>query len=619
MKARLKFLVTYFIYWLCLFILAKVLFLFYQYNQSFAMSIRDWAGVFIYGFRLDLSTAAYFTLLPVVIILVTSFLNYRPVYYMIGAYTVMMIIVFLIITFVDLEVYKYWGSRLDSAPLRFLGKPKEVLASSSILTLMVYILALGSLIWGLNRSYNRLVARFLKDSPKPGIPGVVVFTFLAALLFLPIRGGIGPATINTASAYFSRNAFANHAAINVEWNFGQSLIDGQATTNRYSFYHNSGYDKGLHDLYRSEPATEKLLKTDHPNIVLIIMETFTAKIVEPLGGVKGITPEFNSFCKNGILFSNIYSTDSRTDKGMATILSGYPVLDAIPILQYPNKTQNLPFITRNLNKIGYHASFLYGGDIEFANMRSYLVNGNFTKITSLHNFSSKERTGNWGASDQVTLDRFFKEIKADTGRWFHAMLTLSNHEPFDIPTGHKFPGDDLKEKFYSSAYYADSCVGDFIRRMKADKELWDNTLIIIVADHGSRLPDFSQIFEPRKHHIPLLWTGGVVAKDTVVAKIGSQADLAVTLLHQMGLPTDEYVLGKDLLSPSAQSFAFYSIKNGIAMITDTSGFGYDFTSKEFSYKYGKVDSTHLALAKSLQQYVFGNYLDLSRKSRIAKH
>jgi phosphoglycerol transferase MdoB-like AlkP superfamily enzyme len=133
-----------------------------------------------------------------------------------------------------------------------------------------------------------------------------------------------------------------------------------------------------------------------------------------------------------------------------------------------------------------------------------------------------------------------------------------------------------------------------------------------VADHGTRLPEFDAIYEPRKHHIPLLWTGGAVEKDTLVGKTGSQADLAVTLLRQLGIPSDEYVLGKDLLSKDSQSFAFYSIKNGIAMITDTSGFGFDFITNDLSYSYGKTDTAHIALAKTLQQYVFQNYLNLSK-------
>jgi phosphoglycerol transferase MdoB-like AlkP superfamily enzyme len=296
---------------------------------------------------------------------------------------------------------------------------------------------------------------------------------------------------------------------------------------------------------------------------------------------------------------------------VATILSGYPVLEAIPIMKYTEKTQNLPFITRSLIDSGYHVSFMYGGDVDFANMRSYLINGGIQRITTMSDFPKSLRSGKWGVPDHYVYDRFFNDVKADSGKWFKILLTLSNHEPFEIPGHPKFGDKTLVDRFYSSAFYADSCLGHFINRFR-QTEMWDNTLIILVADHGTRLPQFDNIFEPRKHHIPLLFTGGAIDKDSVVHTTGSQADVVVTLLNQLQIPAKGYILGKDLLSPGAQSFAFYSIKNGIAMVTDSGGFGYDFISERISYSYGNVDTSQVSTAKALQQYVFDNYLNLSR-------
>jgi phosphoglycerol transferase MdoB-like AlkP superfamily enzyme len=368
----------------------------------------------------------------------------------------------------------------------------------------------------------------------------------------------------------------------------------------------------MRELFKSDGHSEKLFRIAKPDIVLIILESFTAKLIEPLGGARGVTPEFNRLCKEGALFSNIFASDSRTDKGLASLLSGYPVLESIPVLQYPEKTQHMPFVSKDLNQIGYNASFMYGGDVDFANIRSYLVNGNFEKIVSSGDFPSSQRTGKWGVPDHIVYRRFLEECKSDTGHWFRVMLSLSNHEPFEIPVKQKFGNKSLTDKFHSSAFYADSCLGDFVRQFK-EAGLWDNSIIIMVADHGTRVPDYSEVFEPRKFHIPVLWIGGALSKDTVITKIGSQADLAVTLLHQFNLPSDKYILGKDLLSPSAKSFAFYSYKNGIAMITDSTGFGLDFIGNHFSFSYGPVTDTQVQLAKSMQQYVFDNYLRLSEQ------
>lgn len=609
LKNRLWFIARYFVFWLCAFVLARLIFLLYQHNQSFGLHPRVWMGIFANGIKLDLSAAGYFTLFPSLVLAFTSFSKPTIPRTIIGIYTSVMLLVFALITMVDLEIYKYWGSRLDSAPMRFLGNPKEVLASSSFLTILLYIVALIALIWVLYKVYAKLVAVPLVNSAKTGMVGLITHLVFTVFLFLPVRGGTGISPINTGSVYFSKIAFANHAAINVVWNFGQSLIDKKEIRNPYIFFSNENFESVLYELYDHSDTAVKVLSTQQPNILVIIMETFSAKLIEPLGGATGVTPRFNELSRQGILFSNIYANDSRTDKGLATVISGYPVLEAIPVLQYPEKTLYLPFLSKNLINEGYHASFLYGGDVDFANMRSYLINGGYSQIISDSDFPSAYNTGKWGVPDHYYYDKLFENIQSDSGKWFKTALTLSNHEPFEIPVHPKFGNNTITEKFFSTAYYADSCLGDFIVRLKASG-LWENTLVIIVADHGSRLPGFDDVFAPSKHHIPLLFTGGVVTRDTIVEKIGSQSDIAVTLLNQLGLPHDEYVLGKDLLAPGAKSFAFYSYKNGIAMLTDSSGFGYDFVAGDYSFTYGKTDTTHLNLAKSFQQYVFDHYLKL---------
>ncbi len=610
MKVRIVFLLKYLFFWLSLFILGKIIFLLYENKQSFALPLTDWFLILLHGFRLDLSTAGYLLLLPALIIALTCPLKGKPAYYIINVYTFILLIAFLLITLVDLEIYKYWGSRLDSAPLRFLSTPGDVLASSSLITLVLYFSAFGLLSFFLFWSYLQLVPKKLKEAGKGGFAGIPVFLLILASLIIPIRGGFNVSVINTGSAFFHRNTFANHAGINVIWNFGHSLVEKKEYSNPYISFKDRDFETKLKEMYHYEKLPPKILKVEKPTVILIILESLTAKLIEPLGGPHGVTPFFNSMCSHGIFFTNIYSSDSRTDKGLATVLSGYPVLESIPILKYPDKTIHLPYMSKSLIEQGYKTSFNYGGDVDFANIRSYLVNGNFGRIVTEASFPISERSGKWGVPDHYSFARFFNDIKADTGQWFHVMLSLSNHEPFEIPVRQKFGNKDLFGKFYSSAYYADSCLGDFVRRIK-ESGLWDKSVVILVADHGVRVPDYSEVFEPRKFHIPLLITGGAVDKDSIVSKFGSQADLAVTLLHQLNIKTDRYFLGKDLLAPDSKSFVIYSYKNGIAMLTDTSGFGYDFSIRRFSFSYGAIDTNHVNLAKAQQQYVFQNYLDLS--------
>jgi len=594
--------------WLLFFIAAKLLFLTYQHSESFSLKAAEWLSVILHGFRLDLSMASYVMLLPALLFASGIILRPPVIRKILNIYTFMILAVVLILTLADLEIYKYWGTRLDTTPLQYLKTPKEALASSSFLTIIFFCAAFALSFFLLMKLFLRLT-RPLKDIPPLGFKGMFIFLLLGAFLVIPVRGGIGVSVINAGSAYFHQNPFANHAAMNVVWNFGHSVFEGKETNNRFAFYEGDGYRKVVEDLYESGDTTVKVLNTSKPDVLLIILESFSSKLIEVLGGEAGITPAFNKLAEEGVLFSSIYSTDSRTDKGLAAILSGYPVITSMPILSYPEKNANLPFLSSDLANNGYNVSFSYGGEIDFANMRSYLVNGKFGSIKSEDDYKTTQKKGKWGIHDDVMFDNFYSEVTAGESPFFKVLLTISNHEPFEIPAASKFGSSDLKEKYFSAAYYTDSCLGNFISRLK-QTPAWNDLLIILISDHGARLPDYSEIYEARKYFIPMLWIGGAVKKDTVVSKYGSQSDLAVTLLRQMDISTENYVLGKDLLSPLSASFTFYSYKDGIGMLTDTSSFGLDLQTGSFSFSTGKVDGRSVETAKAFQQYMFQHYLDL---------
>ena len=54
-------------------------------------------------------------------------------------------------------------------------------------------------------------------------------------------------------------------------------------------------------------------------------------------------------------------------------------------------------------------------------------------------------------------------------------LTLSSHEPFDVPMNR------LEDKYLNSIAYTDSCVGDFVEKLKR-LPVWDNTLIVFIPN-----------------------------------------------------------------------------------------------------------------------------------------
>lgn len=611
MKERLQFFFTSLFFWFALFVIGRFIFLLVQVNQSFDLPWADWFRIYQHGFRLDLSTLGYISFIPALILLVTSSWNGKTAWRFLNIYTILAILLFLGILISDLVIFRAWSVHFDYLPLLYLGSPKEVTANFKWYYFVILLAGFSLLIYLLHSFFNKKIASLLKKAPSGGWKSALFFFILLPVLFLCIRGGLGTTPINASSAYFHKNVFANQAAINPMWYFGHSIVEGKESQNPYNFYKEKDYEKELELLYTSNTEPVRILRQERPVIILLIMETFTAKLVEPLGGPPGVTPNFNRLSREGILFTHMYANGTRTDRGLLSIISGFPTVEPLSILKYPEKTNKLEFLSRDLKGKGYNnATFYYGGEVDFANMTSYLMNGGFNRIVSEKDFSAYHGyRSNWGVPDDVVYDRLLSDVNRRNDTGFYVMLTLSHHEPFDIPVEPRFPQLGFENKFYSSAYFADSCLGDFIAKMKSSRQ-WDNSLIIIVADHGSPFPEYNQYHEPAKYKIPMLWLGGALKKDSVVSKYGSQSDIAVTLLHQLGIENNNYILGKDILSPSSRSFTFYSFKDGMAMMSDSMQFGLDFISGNMLFSSGPVTDREIYYAKALQQYIYSYYLTL---------
>lgn len=606
MKARLKFFCLYFLFWLLLFILGKFAFLFYHANQSFQLPLIDWFRIIGHGFLLDLSTAGYFSLIPLFVLLLSSYSNYKIPWYAINSYTLVLLAAFLLVTLVDFEVYKYWGVRLDNTALRFVGKPREMLASSTWSVIVIFTLSFLAMTYLFFSLYLRYVGKWLVDSNKPRWKGMLVFLFLFPILFLAIRGGVGIAPINVSRVYFHPEPFPNYAANNVVWNMGHSLMEKKDQPNPFKYLDDQTARQYIEELFAEDSARVELLNTKRPNVILVILESFTAKLIEPLGGLPGVTPNFNRLCRESVFFTNLFANDSRTDKSIVSILSGYPALGKVSIIKFPNKTQKLGIISQEMGQAGYHTSFYYGGDVDFASIRSYLVNGRFQNIVEVSDFDKSQQTGRWGVHDPYTFQRLFDDCNSSDKPFFKVLMTLSNHEPFDIPGEPRFGNKTLDDRVSSSAYYTDSCIGDFIRKAK-QKEWWKNTVIIMLADHGTKFPGNSVVYYPEKYRIPMIWTGGAIKSDTLITTYFSQSDLARTLLNQMDMDASAYPLSKDIFK-ARHSFAFYEFNNGFGLMSDTASYVYDNDLQKVILNQGRISDFILQGGKAIQQEVYEVFL-----------
>lgn len=605
MRSRLRLIVRLATFWLGFMIVTRILFLSYNYDYSSQLTIAEILQSLLHGLKMDLSLAGYFLMLYGLVLSI-SILTKRTswVYHFIHPFTIVALFASCVIVVVDLELYRHWGFRMNTTPLLYMGS--EAVGSVNPWVLLKLCLILFLLFATGVFLYVKTIVKKCKPlpvAPKASIAAMIAFT---GLMFLPIRGSFTVAPMNTGFVYFHKSkVFPNHAAINVVWNFIYSL-----RKSAHIVYPETLFDKGktmeyFNDLHPKQDTNTVLVSQTKPNVILIILESFTADVVEPLGGMPGLCPEMNKLCGEGVLFDNFYASGDRTDKGLISILSGYPAQPQTSIIKYPAKTQRLPYLSREFQKLGYHTSFVYGGDVDFANFRSYLTGCGFNNITSLDDFPDELDEGKWGVQDQHVFDRALNELDSARMPFMKVILTQSSHEPFTVPMEPFIKGKDEESLFLNACHYTDKCLGEFIGKAR-QQPWWQQTLVVITADHGHRHPRNKELKDKERFRIPLLLLGALNVSDSVVHTFANQTDIANTLLGQVGASNPAFTFSKNIFGTPVQSFAAYFFNDGYGFVAPGKYIIYDNPGKQFLRSDGASDKD-LDISKAYQQMLFIDY------------
>ena len=621
MRARLKLLLVYLLYWLAFFTTARLVFVLFYHRDAAALSLPTLAAIFRHGLPLDLSATAYVSLIPFLLLAVP--VRGRGAQWLariLLGYTVIVTAVLALLAAADLGTYRDWGRRIDAAVLQYLSHPREIWASAGggprVLLLVIFA--------ALTLGFVALARRIFPGKP-PTLPPIhpawaLPLTLCALLLVIPARGGTQQIPINQSSAYFSTEPFANQAALNAGWNFFDSWIRG---LNR----HTNPYVVMAADSARalvaraeeerstaSDTTTPRLLSVARPNILLIVWESFTARSVERLGGVSGATPQFDSLAREGMLFRRFYAAGDRTDKGLGALLAGAPTIPNAAILKTPSKAATLPMLSRDLIRAGYSTAFYYGGELGFANIKSFVLNGGFGRVLGKEDFPRSAWVSKWGAHDEAVAERMLGDLRGMPAPFFTTWLTLSSHEPFDVPGPVRVPGSDGESRFLNSLAYTDHVLGDFLRRARGEA-WWDRTLVVIVADHSKKLQRTDAAVPYKSagswYHIPMLWTGGALARHGEnVDRLGGQTDLAPTLLAALGLPgSDRYHFGRNLFAGTGERWAYYGFDDGFGLVTAAGSLVWEHIPNGITSRTGQVSDADLRLGRALLQLTYQDYLD----------
>lgn len=621
MWTRIKLLLFYLGYWLAFFLALRLVFLVFHSAQTALLSLPALAGIFWHGLGLDLASVAYLSLIPFVLIALSAVGGAtRWLTRIVLGFTILATATLSLLAAADLEIFRSWGRRIDASVLIYLAFPREIWAAAGGGSPWLLLTVFTLLTAGFTFLAWRLLRPRLLALPAVHSAATLPLLFAAALLVIPGRGGIQQIPINQSSAYFSTEPFANKAALNVGWNFFDSWVRG--LDRRDNPFVAMPADSATALIERdfeaaSAPPNAPLLRKQagsRPNLLLIVWESFTARSVASLGGLPGATPEFERLAQSGLLFRRFYAAGDRTEKGLAALLAGAPTVPGASISMVPSKTETLPVLSRRLATAGYSTAFYYGGELGFANLKSFVLHGRFERILGEEDFSGATLTSKWGAHDEVVAERLFADLAGTRQPFFVTWLTQSSHEPFDVPGSVRVPGEDGESRFLNSLAYTDHVIGELLRRMERER-WWDSTLVVIVADHSKKL-ERTDAAVPYKsaaawYHIPMLWTGGALARTgEVLDALGSQTDLAPTLLGVLGLSGGEqYQFGRDLFGGRPRSWAYYGFDDGFGLVTPSGSLVWENIPNQITSRSGRIGRTELQIGKAFLQLTYQDYLD----------
>lgn len=635
MKQIIWFVKTYATF-VVLFVLQKPLFLFLEKGsatQPVDNIFTELPAVIWHGLPLDLSMAGYLSVIPGFLSIAVVWLKRDLVKPIMNIYFIIASLFITCSFLLNASLYPYWKYPLDSTPLfYFFTSPADAIASVSIWQVILSIVILIVLtigVWFTLRMRSEKRQQYSRYSYGYGGFGSgkrnrfddfdrhrgrtsIILLLLTGLLFLPIRGGITVSTMNTGQAYYSQNAYLNHSAVNPLFSLLESITHQEDFASQYRFMKDKEADKIFATMTStSDENTYPLLneatfKKGTPDILIVIMESFASDIMASMGSYKDVAVCLDSIAQQSILFTRFYANSFRTDRGMVSILSGYPAQPTTSIMRYPRKTSQLPSIARNLAKYkNYKTTYYYGGDADFCNMRSYLVSQGYQHIISDANFPIEDKLSKWGVPDHILAARMMEDIKAQQNEkrpMLRILQTSSSHEPFEVPY-HR-----LKDKRLNAFAYTDSVMGAIVREYRKLTR-WKNTLIVFVPDHVGGYKENLNDHDRSRYQIPLILAGGAISRPMKVGIIGSQHDIAATLLGQLGVEHREFTFSKNMMSDATPKFAFFAVNDAFGIVSEENSLIYDNRAKRIVYDKGEKGFN----LKRGQAYLQKLYDDLAKK------
>jgi phosphoglycerol transferase MdoB-like AlkP superfamily enzyme len=580
---------------LALFAVLRLLLLWRNTGMARQIPAELLAQSFWVGLRFDLAVSSYL-LIPFFLLLLVLRGRQR-IWLLAGLAAVVGGVIFS--SLAEIEFYRELEFRFNTVVFEYLNHPRIVAGMAwegypVLRYLLVWALLLGLFSAACSWLYRRLL---LPATPVRGASAILArtmgVTLMLALMVFASRGGFAHEPLRWGDAFFSEEPFANDLALNGVFTLGRSILEkasgrdkvwtgtlaadeaGRLTRQMLLLPHETDLSSADHPILRQETrsndAAPLLLRRDPArpmNVVVILMESFAGRHTGALGAPGGITPAFDALCRQGILFERAFSNGTHTHQGVFASLASFPNL---PGFEYLMKTmeakQEFSGIPELLDRAGYQSIFLYNGLFSWDNKEGFFRQHGMDRFVGREDYINPTFVDPvWGVSDYDVFMRANEEFRmlAAKGPFFGAILTLSNHSPFNLPDPLPFArittGDDMELRL-NSMRYADWALGEFFRQAQGE-EWFQNTLFVLTGDHGfGTVPPITEMRLDRQH-VPLLFYSPALDPAAVGRRrtVASQVDIGPSVLGLLGLELPHQAWGRNLFAPGLKDDGFAVVK-----------------------------------------------------------
>jgi phosphoglycerol transferase MdoB-like AlkP superfamily enzyme len=422
---------------------------------------------------------------------------------------------------------------------------------------------------------KRIKGNTLDSSPTqlPNYPiTTITYVLFILLALLGIRGRVAiKSPIRWGTAFFSQYNFANQVGLNPVYTFMRSWLDAQNENNsRIHFMDEKKAIENVRGYYGMDASTDSPIANfisangDYKkyNIVLVLMESMSAKNLTHFGNENHLTPNLDSLFDSGISFSNFYSDGNHTFNGIYSSLFGFPSLPLKHSLKNMENQQPYGGIAKTLLLKKYETIFFTTHDEQFDNMSGFLLPNGFETLVSQKDYSSDKIISTLGVPDHVQFDEVVKrvsQIHASGKQFFAGVMTASNHSPYIMPKNLPADRHGIPFKAHSSKdktqmiEYADWAIGYFLNECK--KQAWfDSTIFIFTGDHGNLIDGFEHY--TAYHNIPFIIYAPKIFSPKVIDKLGGQIDIYPTVMSLLNLSFMNNSFGIDLFHDSRNFLPF---------------------------------------------------------------